>query len=137
MPKLLNKMKLISFPKKAASLFAAIHLEKDLFFPVKTYKDLPTDGLSLITSALSKMGDGEGAILQILLQPEGGGWQKKGYSYMQSEKKREADPEKATYKHDPKKMESIDNKIGKPGFKVAIRVVGFGAHVPCCPTSFK
>ncbi len=111
------------FSEKGRVAFAALRLEKEYFLPIKTYKDLPTDGLSLITSALSKMSDGEGAVLQILLQPEGRSWQSKGQGYMQNEKKREADPDKATYKHDPKKMESIDNKIGKPGFKVAIRVV--------------
>ncbi len=111
------------FSEKGRVAFTALRLEKSDYFPVKTYKELPTDGLSLITSAMSKLGDGEGAILQILLQPEGKGWQDSGYSYMQNEKKRESDPEKATYKHDPKKMESIDTKIGKPGFRVTIRVV--------------
>jgi len=111
------------FSEKGRVAFTALRLEKADYFPVKTFKELPTDGLSLITSAMSKLGDGEGAILQILLQPEGGGWQNRGYSYMQNEKKRESDPDKATYKHDPKKMESIDTKIGKPGFKVSIRVV--------------
>jgi hypothetical protein len=110
------------FSEKGRVAFASLHLEKANYFPIKTYKDLPTDGLSLITSAMSKMGDGEGAVLQILIQPEDRHWQDKGYSYMQSEKKREADPEKATYKHDPKKMEMIDNKIGKPGFRVSIRM---------------
>jgi hypothetical protein len=111
------------FSEKGRVAFAALHLEKADYFPIKTYKDLPTDGLSVITSALSKMGDGEGAILQILLQPIDRKWQNRGFSYMQAEKKREADPEKATYKHDPKKMESIDGKITKPGFRVAIRIV--------------
>ncbi len=111
------------FSEKGRVAFTALHLDKSDFFPIKTFKELPTDGLSLITSAMSKLGDGEGAILQILLQPEGKKWQDQGYSYMQSEKKRESDPEKATYKHDPKKMESIDSKIGKPGYRVAVRVV--------------
>ena len=111
------------FSEKGRVAFASLHLEKADFFPIKTYKDLQTDGLSLITSAMSKMGDGEGAILQILIQPESRRWQDQGYSYMQAEKKRESDPEKATYKHDPKKMESIDGKISKPGFRVSIRVV--------------
>jgi hypothetical protein len=111
------------FSEKGRVAFAALTLEKADYFPLKTYKELPTDGLSLITSALSKMGEGEGAIVQILLQPESRRWQDKGYSFMQHEKKREADPDKATYQHDPKKMESIDNKISKPGFRVAIRVV--------------
>ncbi len=111
------------FSEKGRVSFASVTLEKANYFPIKTYKDLPTDGLSLITSALAKMGEGEGAILQIVLQPENKRWQDRGYSYMQHEKKREADPDKATYKHDPKKMESIDNKISKPGFRVAIRIV--------------
>lgn len=111
------------FSEKGRVAFAALSLEKAHYFPVKTYKDLPTDGLSLITSGLSKLGEGEGAIIQILMQPEGKSWQSQGYSYMQSEKKRESDPEKATYQHDPKKMESIDSKISKPGFRVSIRIV--------------
>ncbi|CAN5281797.1 hypothetical protein BH10PAT2_BH10PAT2_1770 [soil metagenome] len=111
------------FSEKGRVAFSALKLEKADYFPIKTFKELPTDGLSLITSAMSKLGDGEGAILQILMQPEGHKWQDNGYSYMQNEKKRESDPDKATYKHDPKKMESIDSKIGKPGFKVAVRIV--------------
>ncbi len=111
------------FSEKGKVAFASLTLDRATYFPIKTYKDLPTDGLSLLTSALSKMGEGEGAIIQLLLQPEGHGWQNKGKGYMQSEKKREADPEKATYKHDPKEMESIATKTEKPGFKVSVRVV--------------
>ena len=111
------------FSEKGKVDFAAICFEKSNYFPIKTYKDLPTDGLSLITSALSKMGDGEGAIIQILLTPESKSWQQKGRGFVQSEKKREADPDKATYGHDPKEMEAINSKVEKPGFRVAIRVV--------------
>ena len=111
------------FSEKGRVAFAALTLENANYFPIKIYKDLPTDGLSLLTSGLAKMNDGEGAIVQILLQPENKKWRDQGYSFMQSEKKREADPEKATYKHDPKKMEAIDNKITKPGFRVSIRIV--------------
>ncbi len=103
--------------------FAALKLDEAIFYPVKTYKDLPNDGLSLLTSALSKMQAGEGGVLQILLQPVGGKWQKKGKGYIQKEKKREADPDQATYKHDPKEMEAINDKVAKPGFRVSIRVV--------------
>lgn len=111
------------FNEKGRVAFTQLILEKANYFPIKLYKDLPTDGLSLITSAMSKLSDGEGAILQILIQPESRRWQNQGYSYMQAEKKRESDPEKTTYQHDPKQMDSIDSKISKPGFRVAIRVV--------------
>ncbi|MCA9369605.1 MAG: type IV secretion system DNA-binding domain-containing protein [Pseudomonadales bacterium] len=111
------------FSEKGRVDFAALKLEKANYYPIKTYKDLPTDGLSLITSALSKLDDGEGAIVQILLRPEGKKWRDQGRSHIQNEKKKEADPEKATYGHDPKEMEAIATKTEKPGFRVAIRVV--------------
>ncbi|HOZ02998.1 MAG TPA: DUF87 domain-containing protein, partial [Candidatus Woesebacteria bacterium] len=111
------------FSQKGRVAFTTLVMEKANFYPIKTYKDLPTDSLSLLTSALSKMGDGEGASLQLLFSPEGKSWQKKGRSFIQSEKKREADPEKATYGHDPKEMEAISTKIEKPGFRLAIKIV--------------
>ncbi|NLG06604.1 MAG: type IV secretion system DNA-binding domain-containing protein [Candidatus Pacebacteria bacterium] len=103
--------------------FSDLKLDKASFYPIKTYKDLPTDGLSLITSALSKMSDGEGATLQILLQPAGRGWQIKGERHNQKQKKQEANPDTASYTHDPKEVEAINTKISKPGFKTAIRMV--------------
>ena len=111
------------FSEKGHVAFTSLVQAKSRYLPIKTYKDLPTDGLSLITSALSKLGDGEGAIIQILLEPAGSGWQKGGKSYVSSSKKRESDPDKATYNHDPKEVESITNKVEKPGFNVAIRLV--------------
>ncbi len=111
------------FSQKARVSFASLKLEKANHYPLKTYKELPTDSLSLITSALSKMGDGDGAIVQFVMQPVGKGWQKKGRSHVANEKKREADPEKATYGHDPKEMEAITNKVEKPGFRMVARIV--------------
>ncbi len=103
--------------------FAALKLDEANYYPIKTYKDLATDGLSLVTSALSKMQEGEGGILQILVQPAGKKWKKKGKSFIKKEKEREADPDEATYSHDPKEMEAINDKVSKPGFRVSIRAV--------------
>lgn len=103
--------------------FASLVLKDATYFPIKTYKDLPTDGLSLITSAMSKMDEGEGAILQIILQPKGERWQRAGSSYIANTKKKESDPQKASYNNDPKRMDSIETKISKPGFVTSIRIV--------------
>ncbi|NCN03473.1 MAG: DUF87 domain-containing protein [Candidatus Pacebacteria bacterium] len=111
------------FSEKGHVAFTSLKQAKSKYLPIKTYKDLPTDGLSLLTSALSKMGDGEGAIVQFLIEPASSAWQKGGRSYVSSSKKRESDPDKATYNHDPKEVESINSKIEKPGFNVAIRLV--------------
>lgn len=111
------------FSEKGRVGFATIKFDKAVFYPIKTYKDLPTDGLSLTTSALAKMGVGEGAVLQILIRPESNRWQKKGRNYISRQKKKEADPDKASYNHDPKEMENVATKAEKPGFRVSIRVV--------------
>lgn len=111
------------FSEKGKVAFANLKLKEADYLPIRTYQDLPTDGLSLITSAMSKMGQGEGAILQILIEPASGRWKKKGKSFISSQKKREADPDTATYSHDPKEMEAVSTKAEKPGFRVAIRIV--------------
>ncbi len=111
------------FSEKGKVAFSTIVFERSNYYPIKPYKDLPTDGLSLITSALSKMSAGEGSHVQILLQPMSKKWQDSGRSYMQKQKKKEADPEKASYTHDPKEMESISSKAEKVGFRVCVRIV--------------
>ena len=85
--------------------FGALVLKKDNFFPLKTYKELPTDPLSEITSALAKLQNDEGAIIQILIRPAGSKWQDEGKSYVASKKKKESNPEEATFKIDQKSLE--------------------------------
>ena len=93
------------------------------YFPLKTYRELPTDSISAISSSLSKMDEGEGAIVQILIRPAQKSWKKPGKAYIASVKKTEADPEKATFKTDQKTLEKIDEKVTKQGFETVIRIV--------------
>jgi hypothetical protein len=69
------------------------------------------------------MGKEEGAAIQIMITPASKSWQSAGESYISSVKKEEADMEKATFKVDAQELEAINNKCGKPGFEVVIRVV--------------
>jgi len=87
------------------------------------YKDLPVDPLSSITSAMAKMADNEGAVMQVLVSPAESKWQGAGRAYISKTKKVEADPETAEYKVDPKTYEEIEKKCSKPGFEVTIRFV--------------
>jgi hypothetical protein len=103
--------------------FGALVTKSDPYFPIKTYKELPTDSLSAITSAVSKLSDNEGAIIQILIRPADGKWKSAGKSYVASTKKNEANPEKATFKTDPKTLEKIDDKCSRSGFETTIRFV--------------
>ncbi len=111
------------FTENGKVAFGALVLKKEPYFPLKTYKELPTDPLAAITSALSKMQDEEGAIIQVLIRPADSKWQEQGKSYVASQKKKESDPEKATFKTDQKTLEKIEDKCSQPGFETCIRFV--------------
>lgn len=111
------------FSKKGKVVFASLKQKAFAYYPLKLYKDLPTDPLSLLTSAVAKMGEDEGAAVQILISPAKSKWQKQGKHFISSTKKREADPESAQFKVDAKTLEAVENKCSKPGFNTEIRIV--------------
>jgi len=103
--------------------YKSFQLAKEDYYPLKTFKELPTDPLATFTSALAKMQDNESAAIQIVISPADSGWQSQGSSFISSTKKQEADPEKAKFKVPSKDLEAIEGKIAKPGFETIIRVV--------------
>lgn len=111
------------FPKEGKVAFASLRLKSSNYLPIKVFKDLPTDPLSSVTSVLAKMTHGEGAAIQLLLSPADSKWKKQGRTYISKTKKAESNPETAKYSADPKELEGIENKIGKPGFDVVVRIV--------------
>ncbi len=111
------------FNEKGQVAYKSYQLKKDNHFPIKTYKELVTDPMASLTSALAKMGEGEAACIQILIWPADSVWQKTGRGYISSTKKQESDPEKAKFSVPAKTLEAVEGKINKPGFEVSIRVV--------------
>jgi hypothetical protein len=111
------------FSETGKVAFTSIKLNRAPYFPIKTFKDLATDPLSSLTSALAKMTDGEGAAIQFLFSPAGGEWQNAGATYIAETKKKEANPETARYHTDQRTYELVENKIGKQGFIASIRIV--------------
>lgn len=111
------------FSKEGKVAFTSLKLKSSDYLPMKAYKDLPVDPLSSITSVLAKMSEGEGAAVQIALSPAASKWKQMGRSYIAKTKKTEANPETAKYAADPKELEGIENKIGKAGFNVVVRIV--------------
>lgn len=103
--------------------YKAYQLKKEVYKPLKSYKELPNDPLQAITSALAKMGEGESAAIQILISPYGGEWGKLGRNYVSETKKAQSDPEKNNFSANPKELEAIENKSSKPGFETSIRIV--------------
>jgi type IV secretory pathway TraG/TraD family ATPase VirD4 len=111
------------FSEHGKVAFTALKTKDVSYQPIKVFKDLPTDPLAAITSGLSKMSEGEAGIVQILIRATDNKWKKEGKSYISSIKKKEATPDKATFKVDSKALEKIDEKTSKPGFETAIRIV--------------
>lgn len=103
--------------------FTSLKLKNGAYNPIKTFKELPTDPLNAITTAMAKLSTGEGALLQVIIAPADKNWGSGGSSYLSSTKKKEADPDTASYGVDQKTYEAIDNKINKPGFITTIRCV--------------
>ncbi len=111
------------FTEKGKVQYAWLGLKKQSFYPLKTYKELPTDPLSGLTSAMAKLQEGEAAAVQMVLSPTEGTWSSEGRAFISSTKKSEADPEKASFKVDARTLEAIEHKTKQSGFEVAIRIV--------------
>ena len=117
------------FSEEGKVAYQWLTTKKESYYPLKTYKELPTDPLSGITSAMAKLEDDEGAVVQVLISPAENDWQGSGKGFVSSTKKQEANPEKAQFKVDARTLEAVENKCTKPGFETAIRIV------VCSPTS--
>lgn len=111
------------FSESGKVAFGTLKFKGPAYSPIKLFKDLPTDPLSAITAGLAKMGEGEGAAIQLVVTPASHKWQHAGNHFIAKTKKSESDPEKARFSVDQKTYEMIDNKISKPGFQVSIRIV--------------
>ncbi len=103
--------------------YAGLRLKKDEFNPIKVYKELPYDTLAGLTSPLSKIGEGEAGVIQILIRATNSKYKDQGKAYISKTKKKEASPDKATFGVDQKNLERINEKLSRPGFDVVIRLV--------------
>ncbi len=110
------------FSEEGKLAFAELRQKNASYYPLKTYKELATDPLSQITSALAKMRPGEGAAIQIIAVPASGSWKAKGKRFVTKTKQEELKSEGKAVP-DPKKMEAIENEVAKPGFETLIRIV--------------
>lgn len=111
------------FARQGSVAFAALRHSKDAYYPLKSYREIPTDSLAAVTSALSKMDDDEGAIIQLLIKNGETKLKDAGKNYVKTTKKNEATPDKATFETDQKTLEKINEKLSKPWFETMIRVV--------------
>lgn len=111
------------FSEDGEVAFASLKLKFSNYMPLKVFRDLAVDPLAVVTSALAKIVEHEGAVIQLVVAPADNGWRGTGRKFVSKTKKNESDPEKAKFNVDAKTLEAIENKISKPGFGVSIRIV--------------
>ena len=56
-------------------------LDKDFWFPIKTFKVIENDPLNDLTNIFSKMEEDETAVIQLVVRPVGDAWAKKAIDY--------------------------------------------------------
>lgn len=110
------------FSENGQTAFVRYQLRSQNFFPIKTYRDLPTDPMSSLTSALSKMQPEEGAVVQMVLSPADNKWKDAGKKWLKKEKD-PGKPDAPKSPPDAKQLEAVEGKMAKPGFQVALRIV--------------
>ena len=108
--------------------FAALRLDEEEYCPITTYEDFTGDPLSNILSCLSKISEGEGVLVQVIVSPAGSEWQKAGRSFVKNVEESKSDPEKKSMGVSQERVEAINKKIAKPGFRTEIRIVTSAAN---------
>lgn len=116
------------FSKEGKIAYARLGLRRANFYPLRSYKELPVDPMSSMTTALAKMQEGEGAIVQILISAANTKWAKLGYSYVRKQRYNEASAKDKPQLSDAKELEAIEQKTAKAGFYTDIRII------TCAPT---
>ncbi|QQG43007.1 MAG: type IV secretion system DNA-binding domain-containing protein [Candidatus Daviesbacteria bacterium] len=110
------------FSEEGQTAYAQLKLRAADYLPIKTFRDLPTDPLSALTSALAKMQVGEGAVVQMLISPADNLWKDAGKKWLKKEKD-PGKPDSPKPPPDAKQIEAVENKLAKPGFNTTIRIV--------------
>lgn len=103
--------------------FCSLGLTGANYFPTRTYEDLQFDSLSVLTSSLSKLDEGEGAAIQILLRPSGDHWRSDGQQFIDNVNTHNKNPERKPLNISEKFLEGVGKKISKPGFETCLRLV--------------
>jgi hypothetical protein len=104
--------------------FAELVLAEEYYKPIRTYADLHVDTLSSLTASVSRMTEGEGAVIQYVITPADKKWRKKGRSFVSSTKN--IDPEKKKSDKSNENEEAIggvEKKTSKSAFQVDIRII--------------
>lgn len=116
-----NEVNIFSNGGKIA--YAGLSAGDKAYYPIKCYKDLPTDSLNAVTSAMSKLDSNEALVVQMVLKPASGGWQTGGRTFIEGLANAVDENGKPKVKVDATVPPAIETKIAKDGFEVGLRLM--------------
>jgi len=110
------------FEENGKVAFTSLVQTNEKYKPLNTYEELKVDSISSITTSLSKLSQGEGAAVQIIISPSGNKWRKLGKSFVENLKRKSSDSESKT--PIPEDIVSaVEKKCTKVGFASDVRIV--------------
>ncbi len=110
--------------------FTSLGLKDRAFFPIKMYKDLPTDSMNAVTSAMSKLEKDEVVVIQTLISPQDNKWRSAARTFLSNLENNTDDNGKPKVKVDPAVPPAVEEKSSKVGFTVSIRLLAIAADLP-------
>ncbi len=134
--------------KISGTIGGEIVLKHDYSYPIATFTELKRDAMQAMITALTSLGQGDGAAIQILIRPAFSGWTKASESLVEKKKKHKGKkgsvlqwkglaealwkpPEVNEKSHEEKPLgsleqsvvEAIEQKTKHPGYETMIRIV--------------
>ncbi|MBD3328991.1 DUF87 domain-containing protein [Candidatus Dojkabacteria bacterium] len=103
--------------------YASLVTTDESYYPIKVAEDFTGDPMANVLSSLSKLKEGEGVMIQLVISPADNSWQKNGRKFVEKVEKNNADPEKDRIHVSQEQMEGISRKTSKLGFNSVIRIV--------------
>lgn len=95
------------------------------YYPLRSYEDLSADPLNQLTSGMSKLEEGEAAVIQMILVPASDRWRGKGQKFVRAAR-RPPDEDSKKPQIDSKIVDAVSEKCSKVGFRVTFRIVTVG-----------
>lgn len=134
--------------KISGTIGGEVVLKHNYSYPIATFTELKRDAMQAMINALTSVGSGDGAAIQVLIRPAFSGWSKASESLVEKKKKHKGKkgnvlqlkgvaealwkpPEVSEKSHDEKPLtaleqsvvEAIEQKTKHPGYEVMVRVV--------------
>jgi hypothetical protein len=110
------------FEENARVSYTILSQKKEKYKPLRSYDELSVDLISSITNSMSKLQEGEGVALQLVITSAGNRWRELGKSFVNNLKNKASEGEKKTAIPEDI-IAAVEKKCAKVGFSTDIRIV--------------